>query len=132
MANGDFNDFVRTLDKSTANFDMEAEKLIGRTALKLLKRAKLKTPVDTGQLHNSWHINMPSKLVREVYNNCEYALNIEFGHRTRQGMGSSKRYRPKNGGIKRIKGVYMLIRSVEEVEKDLDADLRIFLENLWD
>ena len=113
------NNFIRTLNNSTNNFDMEAEKSVGRVASRLINKVKLKTPVDTGVLRRSWHVNMPQKLTRVVYNNIHYAPHIEYGHRTR-------------GGKSFVDGRYMLTKSVKEIEDTLTNEFSMMIENLFD
>ena len=108
----------KTLNNASKNFDMEAEKSVGRVANRLINRVKLKTPVDTGVLRRSWHVNMPQKLTRVVYNNVKYAPHVEYGHRTR-------------GGKSFVDGRYMLEKSVKEIESDIGKEFSIMIDNLW-
>ena len=121
---------TRTLNNASNNFDMEAEKAIGRVANYILRNVKLKTPVaakDGGTLRRSWQVNMPEKLTRVIYNNIHYAPHVEYGHRTRLGTGKSK---PK-GTIKFVKGRYMLRKSLELAEKKMETEFSSIIENLW-
>lgn len=68
------DEFTKTLKNASNNFDMKAEKAVGRVANRLIGDVKLKTPVDTGVLKRSWHVKMPQKLTRVIYNNVKYAL----------------------------------------------------------
>ena len=108
----------KTLKNASNNFDMEAEKSVGRVASRLINKVKLKTPVDTGVLRRSWHVKMPQKLTRVVYNNVKYAPHIEYGHRTR-------------GGKSFVDGRYMLEKSVKEIEDTLTSEFSIMIENLF-
>ena len=112
------NNFIRTLNNASNNFDMKAEKAVGRVANRLIRDVKLKTPVDTGVLRRSWHVKMPQKLTRVIYNNCRYVSYVEYGHRTR-------------GGKSFVDGKYMLTKAVEEIESELDNQVSILIENLW-
>ena len=78
----------------------------------------LKTPVDTGVLRKSWRYKTISENEGIVSNNIHYAPHVEYGHRTR-------------GGKSFIDGRYMLTKSVEEIESELDNQLSILIENLW-
>ena len=121
---------TRTLNNASNNFDMEAEKAIGRVANYILKNVKLKTPVaakDGGTLRRSWQVNMPEKLTRVIYNNINYAPHVEFGHRTRLGSGKGK----PRGKIKFVKGRYMLRKSLELAEKKMETEFSSIIENLW-
>ena len=112
------NRFIRTLNNASNNFDMEAEKSVGRVASRLVNRVKLKTPIDTGVLKKSWHVKMPQKLTRIIYNNVKYAPYVEYGHRTR-------------GGKSFVDGRYMLAKSVQEIEGTLTSEFSIMIENLF-
>ena len=124
------DELIRTFDNASNNFDMEAEKAIGRVANYILRNVKLKTPVaakDGGTLRRSWQVNMPAKLTRVIYNNVHYAPHVEFGHRTRLGEGKGK----PRGKIKFVKGRYMLRKSLELAEKKMETEFSSVIENLW-
>lgn len=132
------DELIQLLNNSSDNAQNEFEKVINITGNKLLRKVKLKTPVaaeNGGTLRRSWQSNKKSNLEFEVYNNMEYAAHVEFGHRTRQGTGASKlpkyKYKPKPGGIKFIPGVFMLKKSVDEVEKSLIEEVGITIDKLW-
>lgn len=112
------NRFIRTLNNATNNFDEEAEKSVGRVANRLVNRVKLKTPINTGVLKKSWHVKMPQKLTRIIYNNVKYGPHVEYGHRTR-------------GGKSFVDGQYMLTKSVKEIEDTLTDEFSIMIENLF-
>ena len=109
---------VKTLDNSSKKFNSEASKSLDNVSSKLLRKVKLKTPVDTGVLRTSWQHKKVSELARVVYNNKHYAPHVEYGHRTR-------------GGKSFVDGQYMLGKSVKEIEDDLDREFSIMIENLW-
>ena len=112
------NNFIRTLNNASNNFDEEATKSLNKISQKLVAKVKLKTPVDSGVLRRSWRVKKDGDLARIVYNNVKYAPYVEYGHRTR-------------GGKSFIDGRYMLTKSVEEIESELDNQLSILIENLW-
>lgn len=73
----------------------------------LLRRTVLKTPVDTGNLRRNWKQSghdIKNGYESIVFNQTEYAVYVEFGHRTRNKTGW-------------VDGRYMLSNSVEEVDK---------------
>ena len=55
-------------------FDVEIPKRLSKVSSKLIRKVKLKTPVDTGVLRRSWHSEKDGDLTRVVYNNIKYAL----------------------------------------------------------
>ena len=112
------DEFAKTLNNASNNFEKEANKKLDIIASKLLSKTKLKTPVDTGLLRRSWQTKRLNNLERIVFNNVRYSGFIEYGHRTR-------------GGKSFVDGQYMLTKSVEEIESELDNQLSILIENLW-
>ena len=112
------NEFNDTLKNASSNFEKEASKKLDIIANKLVAKVKLKTPVDTGTLRRSWQPKKISSLERLVFNNVSYGQFIEYGHRTR-------------GGKSFIDGVYMLEKSVKEIESELDKEFSIMIDNLW-
>ena len=112
------DNFIRTLNNASNNFDEEASKKLDSVASKLVAKVKLKTPVDSGVLRRSWRVKKEGRLARIVSNNVHYAPHIEYGHRTR-------------GGKSFVDGQYMLTKSVKEIESELDKEFSIMIENLW-
>ena len=69
-------------------------------------------------MRKSWRSKKDGDLARVVYNNVKYAQYVEYGHRTR-------------GGKSFIDGVYMLEKSVKEIETELDKEFSIMIDNLF-
>ena len=109
---------LNVLDSSIKGFDVEIPKMLSRVSSKLIRKVKLKTPVDSGVLRKSWHSKKDGDLTRVVYNNVKYASHVEYGHRTR-------------GGKSFVDGVYMLEKSVKEIESELDKEFSIMIDNLF-
>ena len=112
------NNFIRTLNNSSNNFDEEAKKSLNKISQKLIAKVKLKTPVDSGVLRRSWRVKSEGDLAKIIYNNVKYGPMVEYGHRTR-------------GGKSFVDGRYMLTKSVKEIESELDKEFSIMIENLW-
>ena len=109
---------LNVLDSSIKGFDVEIPKMLSRVSSKLIRKVKLKTPVDSGVLRKSWHSKKDGDLARIVFNNVKYAQYVEYGHRTR-------------GGKSFVDGVYMLEKSVKEIESELDKEFSIMIDNLF-
>ena len=117
MAN-DFNFQIKGLDKFIIslnemddNFNRDLENLIKKHGVFLFTNTKKRTPVDTGQLRRSWQLKYKKgDLYIRLYNNTEYGLYVEYGHRTR-------------GGKSYIEGAYMLKKTFEKTEKKFIKDL---------
>lgn len=94
----DIDDLIRDLRKIQEN----SKKAAKMTNMKILSDAKDivvdKTPVDTGALKGDWNIEV-DVLRGLLFNDMEYATNVEFGHRVRGGGGGKKR-RKGNKDIK--------------------------------
>ena len=112
------DEFTKTLNNASKNFEKEANKKLDIIASKLVAKVKLKTPVDTGLLRRSWQPKKINNLERLVFNNVKYASHVNYGHRTR-------------GGKSFIDGVYMLEKSVKEIESELDKEFSIMIDNLF-
>ena len=112
------DEFTKTLNNASNNFEKEASKKLDTIASKLTAKVKLKTPVDSGLLRKNWQPKKVSNLERLVFNNVKYAQYVEYGHRTR-------------GGKSFIDGVYMLEKSVKEIEQELDKEFSIMIDNLF-
>ena len=115
------NNFIRTLNNASNNFDEEATKTLNKASQKLVAKVKLKTPVGKvkgGTLRRSWRVKKDGELARIVYNNIEYGPYVEYGHRTR-------------GGKSFVEGQYMLTKSVQEIEETLTSEFSIMIENLF-
>ena len=112
------DEFTKTLNNASNNFEKEANKKLDIIASKLIAKVKLKTPVDSGLLRRSWQPKKINNLERLVFNNVKYASHVNYGHRTR-------------GGKSFIDGVYMLEKSVKEIEQELDKEFSIMIDNLF-
>ena len=109
---------LNVLDSSIKGFDVEIPKMLSRVSSKLIRKVKLKTPVDSGVLRKSWHSKKDGDLARVVYNNVKYASHVEYGHRTRGGKSFGD-------------SVYMLKKSVKKIETELDKEFSIMIDNLF-
>ena len=112
------DEFTKALNNASNNFEKEANKKLDIIASKLIAKVKLKTPVDSGTLRRSWQPKKVSNLERLVYNNTHYGPYVNYGHRTR-------------GGKSFVDGVYMLEKSVKEIESELDKEFSIMIDNLF-
>ena len=109
---------INTLDSAIQGFDVEIPKRLSNVSSKLIRKVKLKTPVDSGVLKKGWRSKKDGDLARIVYNNVKYGPHIEYGHRTR-------------GGKSFVDGQYMLTKSVKEIESDIEKEFSIMIDILW-
>ena len=112
------DELIKSLDKSSSNYGKEAKKVLNTVGMRLKAKVTLKTPVDTGVLRKSWRYKTISENEGILSNNVHYAPHIEYGHRTR-------------GGKSFVDGVYMLEKSVKEIEQELDKEFSIMIDNLF-
>lgn len=119
MSFGDFEfdglrDMRQRLERMGASYPRFVEDCIKELAGRLLAKTVARTPVDTGHLRRSWqigdiHITGTGAEV-EVINTADYAMYVEYGHRTRSHTGW-------------VEGRFMLTISIEELERELPAIL---------
>ena len=112
------DEFAKTLNNAQDNYKKETKKLLNEIGMKLKTRVVLKTPVDTGVLRRSWKYKTINENEGILSNSVHYASHVEYGHRTR-------------GGKSFIDGVYMLEKSVKEIESELDKEFSIMIDNLF-
>ena len=115
------DEFTKTLNNASNNFEDEAEKTLNNITNKLIAKVKLKTPVakkNGGTLRRNWQPKKVGKFERLVCNNTSYGVYVNYGHRTR-------------GGKSFVDGVYMLEKSVKEIEQELDKEFSIMIDNLF-
>lgn len=112
------DEFTKTLNNAQDNYKKETKRLLNEIGMKLKARVVLKTPVDTGVLRRSWKYKTINENEGILSNGVHYAQYVEYGHRTR-------------GGKSFIDGVYMLEKSVKEIESELDKEFSIMIDNLF-
>lgn len=100
-------------------YPKEFEKMVVKVALQLSGRVKERTPVETGRLRNQWRVGKIQRRGKEYYievsNNMEYALPVEYGHRTRGGRGF-------------VPGAHMMELSLSELREKLPGYLQTWLD----
>lgn len=138
----DIDDLIRDLRKIQEN----SEKAAKMTNMKILSDAKDivvdKTPVDTGALKGDWNIEV-DVLKGLLFNDMEYAANVEFGHRvSRKGGGSKKRRKGNKDKVVRsgrkdgkakgspVEGVYMLRDTMNAIKSNMDYYSRYYIARL--
>lgn len=130
----------KTFGNSVKNFDKEGQKSIDKLGNKLLSKTIKRTPVDTGVLRRNWQ-GKSGDLEFTVSNTTRYAPMVEFGHRVVGGKGglkgsrrkgNKKKVKPrKTSGKGYVEGVYMLTKSVKEIESEIEKEFSIMIDNLW-
>ena len=104
------DNLLKDINNIQSNFQRDLENLIKKYGVYLFTNTKKRTPVDTGQLRRSWQLKYKKgDLYIRLYNNTEYGLYVEYGHRIR--------------GRKPYEGAYMLKTSFEKTKKDFENDL---------
>ena len=109
------DNFLKDINNIQNNFHSDLQNLVEKHGGILLRNTKLKSPVDTGQLRRSWQLKYKKgDLYIRLYNNTEYGIYVEYGHRTR-------------GGKSYVEGVYMLKKTFEKTEEKFTNDLEKLL-----
>ena len=109
------DNFLKDINNIQNNFYEDLENLIKKYGVYLFTNTKKRTPVDTGQLRRSWQLKYKKgDLSIRLYNNTEYGIYVEYGHRTR-------------GGKSYVEGVYMLKKTFEKTEEKFTNDLEKLL-----
>ena len=109
----DMNDFVKYVEnfkEMEKEFDDFLKKWITQQGSKLLANTKARTPVDTGNLRNSWSLGEYERQGNVasigINNSAEYASIIEYGT-------------PKRPNWKWSVGAHMLTISMNEILRDM-------------
>lgn len=100
---GSLEDMIKDIQAFRREAEMNQAKIYGLVANTVIGKAKPHTPVDTGELINSydWEINGNEAV---VYNDRDYAEYVELGARG-------------------VEGKYMLKKALIESEDDIDTIL---------
>ena len=114
--------FIKNIDNIQNNFYEDLENLIKKYGVYLFTNTKKRTPVGQyndgrtgGTLRRSWQLKYKKgDLSIRLYNNTEYGIYVEYGHRTR-------------GGKSYVEGVYMLKKTFEKTEEKFTNDLEKLL-----
>lgn len=138
----DVNDLIRDLKKIQKNSQNAAKK----TNMKIIADAKDmvvdKTPVDTGALQGDWNIEVDD-LIGLLFNDMDYAPDVEFGHRvSRKGGGGKKRRKGNKDKVIRrgrkdgkatgspVEGVYMLRDTMNAIKSNMDYYSSYYIKEL--
>ena len=112
------NELIRSLDKSSENYEKEAKKALKEIGMRLKHKVSSKSPKDTGVLKKSWKYRTINSNEGIVSTNVKYAPYVEYGHRTR-------------GGKSFVDGRYMLTKSVKEIEDTMTSEFSMMIEDLF-
>ncbi|MGL4384512.1 MAG: HK97 gp10 family phage protein [Fusobacteriaceae bacterium] len=110
----DFHDLITELDKLDKDFAKKKRKFLMQQGEKVIATTKKLTPVDTGELRQTFRKKMSNPSTVVIYNNTPYASHIEYGHRTRGKKGF-------------VRGRYMLKRSMNYRNAKIKGDLEEFI-----
>jgi len=107
----EFEAFANNVKNMQKDFDSFLQDLMVETLERIVGKAKLKTPVDTGALRAAWQIGdirrVGNTIVGEVLNGMEYSTFVEYGHRL------------VSGGVEIgwVEGRFMLTLAIDEVQQ---------------
>lgn len=108
----DFDDLIKFRDNlgkfTDSEYDKLAKECCNEIAARLLRMTQKNTPVATGTLKRAWNIEPAEKKgnvwVSVIYNTADYAIYVEYGHRTSNHSGW-------------VTGRFMLTNAVNEIER---------------
>ncbi|MFH5185728.1 HK97 gp10 family phage protein [Paenibacillus sp. TAB 01] len=110
----ELKELQQALAETERRFPGFVEECLNELAARLLAKVIARTPVDTGDLRKGWTIGQITRVGNtvqiEVINPVEYAMYVEYGHRTRNHKGW-------------VEGRFMLTKSVDELERELSGIL---------
>ncbi|RXM70854.1 HK97 gp10 family phage protein [Clostridium tetani] len=108
----DFKNMAKRFNKALDERVIERwiKEFLLQMAFKAKRKIKKRTPVDSGHLRRNWQVGNVEKrgnaYVVEIFNNLEYALFVNNGHRTRDHKGW-------------VEGRFMVEISMNEIERQL-------------
>ncbi|MCY9658121.1 HK97 gp10 family phage protein [Paenibacillus chondroitinus] len=111
--------FKQRIDQLQEHAHAFQEECLKELVSRLFAKTVARTPVLTGELRRGWSIgpiqHVGSQIQIEIINPVEYAMYVEYGHRTKDHKGW-------------VEGRFMLTTSIEELERELPAILERKLE----
>lgn len=127
---GQLNAFKASLPATLKNFANEE-------ALTFLNLVKMRTPVDTGNLRNSWNckgtvdidgidLHITNYAENEVGE--EYASWVEYGHNQHVGQYVAKI--GKRLVNPQVRGIYMMSRSINDIDMEIEKDFKKTIDDL--
>lgn len=121
-----FEDLNKQYKDVLKGFNKFIEDFLFEQGMRVLRKTKLRTPVDTGALRNAWNLDenvyrKGNELYVILHNPLNYASFIEYGH-------------TKPGRIGWVDGYFMATVSIQEVQDAIPARwnkaFKQFVENL--
>jgi hypothetical protein len=114
--------FQRTLDERV--IERFIRDFLMEMAMRAMRKTKKRTPVDTGELRNSWQLGNIERRGKsyqvEIFNNTHYASFVEYGHRTGKDL------------TRWVEGRFMMTISMQEIERELPRYLEKRMVELLD
>lgn len=112
------DDLQERLENMAKKTPAAGAKFLAHEGELLRGRAVNNTPVDTGNLRNSWKMRLVGLNRAEVSNNAEYAAHVEYGHRVKiHGKWTGKV----------VKGKRMLHKAFDETKDNFTDDAMAIL-----
>lgn len=126
-----FDDFIKKCERDS---DKHLEGLQKKITAQILRDVKNNTPIKTGALKRSWRIKRKGPNETLIYNNRNYAIYVEYGHRIKK---SSKdiRYDSKSRSFKApmrvVPGRFMLKKALLRAKVNLKDEVKLMFGDLW-
>lgn len=108
------DEFTKKLQGAEKSIQKEVvEKSLNELTSRVLAQTIRQTPRDTGRLARSWKskegvTRKGNRYSKDIYNDTEYSVYVEYGHRTRNHKGW-------------VPGQFMLTNAVNDISKRADS-----------
>lgn len=131
----DFRSFSNNFKLAYSQFDKWIHAFLLKEGMRFIRGVKPRTPVDTGDLRNHWHIDDTSGIVRQgdtlkvwFINPMYYATFVEYGHAKPYKSGAGP------GSADWVEGYFMMTITLDQINRSMparfDKELSIFLKSL--
>lgn len=127
--NFDFSEFKKLAEAFQTTLDQRVidrfmQDFLMEMAMRSMRKIKKRTPVDTGELRNSWQLGNVERRGNayqvELFSNLHYAGFVEYGHRSGPDL------------TKWVEGRFMMTISMQEIERELPRYLEKRMVELLD
>ncbi|MBR2182945.1 MAG: HK97 gp10 family phage protein [Acidaminococcaceae bacterium] len=124
-----FDELEKKLDEIAKQGQQKLNKFVRQEAELIKGDAAGNTPTDTGNLKKSWKRTNVVNGTCVIYNNTEYAPDVEYGHRVKSRK-TGEWVRAADGNTKVVHGAHMLRDAYENAKRSLPEHAGEFLEDL--
>lgn len=124
-----FDELEKKLDEIAKHGQQKLNEFVEQEAEQIKGDAAGNTPTDTGNLKESWKRTEVVNGTCVIYNNTEYAADVEYGHRVKSRK-TGKWVKTADRKTKVVRGAHMLRGAYENAKRSLPEHAGDFLEDL--